>query len=294
MVFPSRSSNLSRHYRTAAIVSAVVLVLCTLFFSINRNDALRWVTKGSSSTGLDSTSDELDTPRFALIIESNAQKAPNLIPVMLHFASVLGPAWTTILFTLEEHWELPSSPPFLRAIQDGRIEIRFLPRGTQLTDSQSVSRFLTQPWLWEQVESAYRVLLFQLDSMICSKATMTVEDFFGYDFVGAPIDAKYGAGYNGGLSLRNPRVFLRITREADFQSSSAEFEDQWFYAEAKTREGDGVTLPSPDVASAFSVETIYYETPLGYHQPDRWQHARMEDIKQWCPEVGMLISRRAL
>ena len=135
--------------------------------------------------------------------------------------------------------------------------------------------------------------MFQLDSIICSKATTTVEDFFAYDLVGAPIDEFYGKGYNGGLSLRNPSLFLRITKEADFESSGAEFEDQWFYEQAKAREKDGVQLPSIDISKTFSVETIYYDTPLGYHQPGRWQADKMEQIEVWCPEVKMLIGRRA-
>ncbi|KAK7956393.1 uncharacterized protein PG986_005615 [Apiospora aurea] len=164
---------------------------------------------------------------------------------MLHFATVLGPAWPLVLFTLEEHWKMPYSPAFVRAIHRGQIEIRYLPPATQLTSSRDVSDFLTRPWIWEQVESAHRVLMFQLDSILCSKSLHTVEDFFEYDFVGAPIDPKYGAGYNGGLSLRSPKLFAAITREADFAQSDQEFEDQWFYAEALKR---GAVLPTRLVA----------------------------------------------
>jgi hypothetical protein len=230
---------------------------------------------------------------IGLIIESNAQTVPNLIPIMLHFANVLGLHWTIQLFTLEEDWVVPESAAFLRAVEEKRIEVRFLPPKTQLSDSKSVSRFLTQPWIWEQVLSAPRVLMFQLDSILCSRSTATVEDFFEYDFVGAPIDARYGQGYNGGLSLRNPELFLNITRESDFGRSAEEFEDQWFYKEARARGGQGVKLPTPEAAQKFAVETIYYETPLGYHQPERWQHDKLDYIKDWCPEIGMLISRRA-
>lgn len=231
-----------------------------------------------------------DGARVALIIESDVSRAPNLVPVMLHFSSVLGPAWSVILYTNEEHWEAPVSLAFTRAIQQHRIQIRFLPPQTQLTDSHSVSNFLTKSWIWEQVWTAQRVLMFQLDSVICSRSMATVEDFFQYDFVGAPIDAKDGEGFHGGLSLRNPVLFWTITEDADFQSSGVESEGQWFYAEAKKRvDQEGVVLPSQEVAQKFAVETIYYDKPLGYHQPQRWQKDRMDDIKKWCPEVGMLV-----
>lgn len=212
---------------------------------------------------------------------------------MLHFSTVLGPSWLVVLYTLEASWTEPASAPFRRAIKNKSIEVRFLPPETILNNSKSVSTFLTKPWLWTQLQSTDRMLLFQSDSVICSKANTTVEDFFAYDFVGAPIDAKYGQGYNGGLSIRNPELFLQIVQESDFSKGTVEFEDQWFYIEAKARVGKGVNLPGPDIAMTFAVETIDYETPLGYHQPARWQADNMAQIEEYCPEVKMLIGRRA-
>lgn len=228
-----------------------------------------------------------DRPK-AVIIESSM--IPTLIPVMLHFAAVLGPAWGMVLFTLKENWVEPLSAPFQRLQDEGRVEVRFLPEGTKLSDSGSVSHFLTSPWMWDQVSDAKRVLLFQSDSILCTRSEEKVEDYFKYDLVGAPIAEQYGQGFNGGLSLRNPRVFLNITRSVDFFSSGHEFEDQYFYAELKKA---GAELPTVEAAMAFAVETIYYETPLGYHQPQRWQADRMPNIEEWCPEVKMLIGRRA-
>ncbi|ROV93590.1 hypothetical protein VMCG_08090 [Cytospora schulzeri] len=228
-----------------------------------------------------------DRPQ-AVIIETDM--ISNLIPIMLHFATILGPTWGMILFTLQDRWIEPLSPAFHRFVEAGRIEVRFLPTDTQLSNSQAVSKFLASPWIWEQVQSAKRVLLFQSDSILCSKAEASVEDYFRYDLVGAPIAELYGQGYNGGLSLRNPRMFLEIAKEVDFAASGHNFEDQFFYSELQKR---GATMPGVDVAKTFSVETIYYETPLGYHQPQRWQPARMVEIEEWCPEVKMLIGRRA-
>lgn len=225
---------------------------------------------------------------MAVIIETTM--IPNLIPVMLHFASVLGPAWGMVLFTLKENWVEPLSAPFQRLQDAGRVEVRFLPTETQLTNSGSVSRFLTSPWMWEQMSSARRVLLFQSDSILCSRSEAQVDDYFKYDLVGAPIAEQYGQGFNGGLSLRNPRAFLNITRSVDFAASGHEFEDQYFYTELKKA---GAELPTVEAAMPFAVETMYYETPLGYHQPQRWQAAKMANIEEWCPEVKMLIGRRA-
>lgn len=242
-------------------------------------------SKNPSTAG--STAPAADRP-LAVIIETTM--ISNLIPLMLHFSTVLGPSWGMVLFTLQENWVEPLSPAFQRRLASGRIEVRFLPAGTALTNSQSVSRFLTSPWLWEQTAAAKRILLFQTDSVLCSRSESAVEDYFQYDFAGAPIAAQYGSGYNGGLSVRNPRLFLQIVRETDFATSGIEFEDQFFYKELLRREA---AMPGQDEAKTFAVETIYYETPLGYHQPQRWQKDNMAAIEEWCPEVKLLIGRRA-
>lgn len=224
----------------------------------------------------------------AVIIETSI--IANLIPIMLHFYNVLGPSWGMTLFTLEENWTEPLSPVFQRALNSGRLEVRFLPKDAELTSSRGVSKFLTQPWIWEQLASAERILLFQADSILCTKSQEAVDNYFRYDFVGAPIDSKYGQGYNGGLSIRNPRLFLEVVKETDFLTSGEEFEDQFFYKRLLEK---GAEMPVAEIAKTFSVETIYYETPLGYHQPQRWQVSNMAAIETWCPEVKMLIGRRA-
>lgn len=241
---------------------------------------------GSTPTGL------TGAQYTAVIIETHLDE--HMIPIILHFSSVLPPWWNIVLFTLEANWTMPSSSVFKRALADKKVSIHYLPSDTVLKNSKSVSRFLAKPWLWEQLQTAARILLFQTDSIICSNAAATVDDFVEYDFIGAPIDPKYGAGYNGGLSIRNPSLFLRITQEVDFDTSGQEFEDQWFYKEAKLRVDQGVRLAEVDVAKTFSVETIYYEKPLGYHQAARWQKDNMQQVEAWCPEVKMLIGRRAV
>ncbi|KAF3771326.1 hypothetical protein M406DRAFT_344582 [Cryphonectria parasitica EP155] len=263
--------------------------------SDDNSDDGREQAEGHSSSSNDAGGVAVPSPAYltkysprAVIIESSI--IPNLIPLMLHFTTILGPSWGIILFTLQDNWIEPLSPAFQRLKTSGHIEIRFLPADTELSNSHSVSVFLTSPWIWQQVELAKRVLLFQSDSILCAKSEAAVDDYFQYDFLGAPIAPMYGSGYNGGLSIRNPRMFLQIVRETDFATSGHEFEDQFFFAELEKR---GAELPDQNVAKTFSVETIYYETPLGYHQPQRWQAAHMESIEDWCPEVKMLIGRRA-
>lgn len=222
----------------------------------------------------------------AVVIEDNPP--PTLVPVTLHFAAVLGPAWKVIVYTLEENWVVPDSAPFRRAMESNTIEIRFLPPGTVLTDGTLYSKFLGSTWLWEQLQDAARVLMFQTDSILCSNSDKRAEDFTEYDFIGAPLAPAYGRGYNGGLSIRNPKLFLNITREAKLDN----IEDQWFFAQAEARVKDGVKLPSVDVAKTFSVETTLYDKPLGYHQPDRYLSPYIDSMLQWCPEIALIGKKR--
>jgi hypothetical protein len=226
----------------------------------------------------------------AVIIEDRSVE--NLVPLLLHFSSVLGPDWPIILYTSRD--VVPDSAPLHRAIEKRRIAIRMLPSDVHFNNQQSVSGFLTLPWLWEQLDPAGHVLIFQADSILCSRSPLRVDDFLEYDFVGAPVDPTYGQGYNGGLSLRNRSMVLDIVRRFSWlgelnqaenkQEPSVKFEDQWFYKKMKEL---GASLPSVEVAKTFSVETIWYDTPLGFHQIERWQSERIDLVDQWCPEHRM-------
>jgi hypothetical protein len=241
-----------------------------------------------NASGSTTNESGVDTRPMAVVIET--QMTANLVPLMLHFGTVLGPGWGMILFTLKETWVVPPAPAFKRALDDGRIQVRFLPEGTAFTDSRSVSKFLSGPWLWRQVKDARRILMFQTDSMICSKAPRTIDEFLEWDFVGAPIDERYGKGYNGGFSLRNPALFLEITETVDWEATGAIWEDQWFYQQLEKK---NAKLPNVEVAKPFAVETIYFDEPIGYHQVWRFQEEKMGQIEEYCPEVKLMGERRA-
>ncbi|KAH6677560.1 hypothetical protein B0J14DRAFT_433029, partial [Halenospora varia] len=223
-------------------------------------------------------------PKNAAAIVEN-RPLTNLIPVVLHFSSVLGPEWPIHIFTTAANMGIFNhSGPFKRALDEGRFHLRELPAEEALATHASVSGFFTKPWFWEKMAPAEHILLFQADSIICSNSPQKVEDFLEYDFVGAPIDeARHlGVGYNGGLSLRNRKKCLEITqthnwqeeRHGDHDHGNVDYEDQWF--SKKMREMNNTRLPKQEVAKKFAVETIWYDKPLGYHQPNVWQPTHME------------------
>jgi hypothetical protein len=233
------------------------------------------------------------TNNVAVIIENRA--LDRLVPLLLHFSSILGPDWPIFLFTSQD--VIPPSAPFKRLIDERRIIVRFLPPDVDFSNRLDVSGFLTKAWLWEQLAPAGHVLIFQSDSILCSSSSLKVDDFLQYDFIGAPIDPAYGEGYNGGLSLRNRSMVLDIIHDSDWrnefdnaenkQEQSVEFEDQWLYKKMKQLPDRGrpaARLPSQEVAKTFSVETVWYDKPLGYHQIQRWQSGKMDQVDRWCPE----------
>ena len=65
--------------------------------------------------------------------------------------------------------------------------------------------------------------------MLCANAARNVDDYFDYDFVGAPIASHLGKGYNGELSLRKRSSTMRILEKWNWEETKKEgdrFEDQ--------------------------------------------------------------------
>ncbi|KAH8594767.1 hypothetical protein B0O99DRAFT_469787, partial [Bisporella sp. PMI_857] len=244
--------------------------------------------------------------KAAVIIETRFRT--NLVPLILHFSSVLGPTWPILIYTSAESVGMfASSAALKRYLHSGLIELRLLPQETLFSNSISVTTFLTQTWIWDNLAPAEHILMFQSDSMLCGNAARSVDDFFQYDLIGAPIKEELGVGYNGGLSLRKRSSILRVLNrfnwvEAEAQTAGDRFEDQWYFARMKeiqqkesaagilkTEEG-AINLPSMEIARTFAVESIDYPHPLGLHQPGRWlkkQSDMMLRLDDWCPEYKL-------
>ncbi|KFY74293.1 hypothetical protein V499_05672 [Pseudogymnoascus sp. VKM F-103] len=235
-----------------------------------------------------------ESDRVAVIIEDRPLE--NLIPLILHYSAVLGPAWPVVLYTSMP--SIQNSSSLRRSLEEKRIMIRSLPVGLKFETHFDVTKFLTQPWFWEQLAPAKNVLLFQADAMICGNAHLRVDDFMHYDLVGAPIQYEkwHGQGYNGGLSLRNRQLILDIIAtdvalhplDPEAEEDTDRYEDQWYFMRMRER---GANLPIEDVAKTFAVQTLYYEFPIGYHQPEKFQAENMTLIEEWCPEVKLVTNK---
>ncbi|KAG0651558.1 hypothetical protein D0Z07_1856 [Hyphodiscus hymeniophilus] len=166
--------------------------------------------------------------KVAVIVETRG--SGNIVPLVLHFSSVLGPSWPIVIYTSSENFGSFSTSAALHRYQIiGRVVVRSLAEGVWFPNWDSVSGFLTTSWLWEDLAPAEHVLLFQSDSVLCSAAVRSVEDFFEYDYIGAPIHPTWGAGFNGGLSLRRRSTILKVLTDWTYMPGQGP-EDQWYYS----------------------------------------------------------------
>ncbi|KAI4250440.1 MAG: hypothetical protein L6R40_000038 [Gallowayella cf. fulva] len=236
---------------------------------------------------------KVDTPPLKAAVIIEGRNSPNLVPLILHFSSVLGPEWPIrVLHTAENRDLFSISPAFQRQTSSGHITLQQLPDNITLSDHGAVSEFFGRPWLWHQLAPYKHLLFFQTDSILCANSPRMAEDFLQYDFVGAPIDHAYGNGMNGGLSLRNREKMLEVLDRFNYTGNpkdGSKFEDQWFLQKLESlplgpNYEPGANLPTPEVAARFSVETIWHDEPFGLHQVSRWQASHQKNLEEWCPE----------
>jgi len=168
------------------------------------------------------------------------------------------------------------------------LELIPLSKDLKFDVRNNVNEFLTQRWLWEQLEPASWVLFFQLDSMLCGNSDLKPEDFFIYDDVGAPWPQVGGKsfGANGGLSLRRRERILEVLDKWDWDNHTPE--DVWYWLHMQEL---GSPLPSGDIAKTFSVEQIWYDKPLGYHQARIKGQSKFGELDKWCPEYKLTTER---
>jgi len=119
---------------------------------------------------------------------------------------------------------------------------------------------LTSKSFYDHFKSEY-VLIFQTDSIIRRRID---QDFFNYDYVGAPWkDCNVCVG-NGGFSLRKVESMKYICEN---YVNTYGNEDLFF---AHDLHNNNFSLPDPETASRFSIEMTYNNDPCGFHAIDKF------------------------
>jgi len=130
---------------------------------------------------------------------------------------------------------------------------------------------------WESIPTEI-ILIFQTDSIICSKHKDLINSFLKYDYVGAPwVNRNVG---NGGLSLRNKSKMIEILNQCPNTNMN---EDVYF-----SNGCDEITInkPSFEEATLFSIETVISNKSFGIHKG--YGYHNTADINTWCPEIDKL------
>lgn len=123
------------------------------------------------------------------------------------------------------------------------------------------------------------ILIFQMDTCLCSNSKFKLEDFLNYDYVGAPwidknIINKVG---NGGLSFRKK---IKILKHLDtYKYNPKEPEDIYF------SKSNILKFPSTEKASYFATEHLFNPYSIGLHKPyELLDDSKKKIIRQTCPE----------
>lgn len=240
--------------------------------------------------------------KLAAIIEP--RDLPHFEPLLVSYITTLPPSWPVVAFVSAENYQvLAGSSVLKRFTRTQRLTLRMLP-DIDIGTGEMLSRFLTVPWFWNQLDAEW-ILFFQSDSIACSKSDQNLDDWIGYDWVGAPWlipepdEANNGSivekGGNGGVSLRKRSSILTVINTFDRIDDDWP-EDTWFIARLKELEERKILdVKWPTHQARFSVEHVAEPEgrPLFFHVGGRptgsW--LEMDTVKarfDYCSELKLL------
>ena len=151
------------------------------------------------------------------------------------------------------------------------IKIIILPNEYKLASIDDYNNIMLNKSFWNLLIQFERVLIFQMDTMIYKN---TIEQFYQYDYVGAPWDPKYkicdsNVG-NGGLSLRNIKATIDCLNNIDkIIDSDEKINEDIFYSKAMIKLG--YKIPDIETASLFAIEDyMHNEKCFGSHKLEKF------------------------
>jgi hypothetical protein len=123
------------------------------------------------------------------------------------------------------------------------------------------NKILVSKRLWRNLDFD-RVIIIQHDSQLLRHG---IEDYLQWEFCGAPIRwFQSPLLMNGGLSIRCPKAMLKVLNKIPYDGNAEDL----FFCKALIQLGH--EMPTVDEAMKFSVETMYYPTPIGLHAPEKY------------------------
>lgn len=189
---------------------------------------------------------------------------------------------------------------FERKVAAGAVGIVSVPSAVKLDRAGERDFLLTRTWFWETLGEVEHVLIFGNDTMLCANSdtqssnttrTSKVEDFFEWDFVGAPtrrgglVSVAREADMLGNLSLRNATLARKIVNEYDAVGwwddarivGGDRHEEEWFLDMIKRKNG---TVASRQVAEKWAGS----RGSLGVVELGNVDEVTRRELDEWCPD----------
>lgn len=147
------------------------------------------------------------------------------------------------------------------------------------------NKILTSVSFWELLAYFDKVLMFHPDSGILKD---NIKDFVKWDYVGAPWKFQPHGG-NGGFSLRDPKVMLKIVRAYKYLGMELDGNEDVWFCNVMDKWNEGKLAPR-QVCAKFSVESIYQLGSFGYHAIEKWLEP--EEVTQIMTQYGSTNNNR--
>ena len=102
--------------------------------------------------------------------------------------SVVPPEWRFLFVGSTDSLNRTNTSETLQLHQaSGKLRLREAPDVGSIDSRRKIDRLLTNLTFYEQyVDPAEWLLLLHPDSILCSRSDLTINDWLGYDWVGAP------------------------------------------------------------------------------------------------------------
>ena len=144
--------------------------------------------------------------------------------------------------------------------------------------SSDYSKLLVNETFYNYIPTEY-FLIFQTDSMICTKNKNYIYYFINknYDYVGAPW--RSGLVGNGGLSLRKKSKMIEIINKIPYNGCNEDI----YFSVVSYRIGLNICLPTFEESKKFSVETVFSDDTFGVHNP--WKYLDSNEMEYLCNNI---------
>ena len=199
-----------------------------------------------------------NTNKYCVIVEP--RKHELLIPVIKNFMFILqNKGWGLIVCHGTDNEE------FIKSGLDGWNNVKFINLNISNFTLKEYNIFMTSPVLWNILKhnGCEYALMFQPDVLLFKD---NIDDYINYDYIGAPLTIFSNIiplAFNGGFSLRNINTMIFITNRFIYNQNVNE-DIHFSYL---INHVNKFNIPTVDIAKTFSVETIFYNDPVGLHKP---------------------------